>query len=123
MLAQLAAEHVFSHFVPAAAEGVTDLEGLSVTQPGTTATSSSPQQQREGTAEAAAAAPAADGASAAAKQVLLSEADLVLWRLLLLAKLQAAGRQAIGQVALLAASGRLQQDFQVIQRGFVVAGA
>lgn len=45
--------------------------------------------------------------------VQLSEADNMLWRLLLLAKIETAGRQAIGQVAPLAASGELQQDLQV----------
>jgi hypothetical protein len=51
--------------------------------------------------------------SGAAGGIQLSEADTMLWRLLLLAKIESAGRQAIGQVAPLAASGELQQDLQV----------
>lgn len=79
-LAVQAAQQVYTHFVPAATEGVTDLVGLTVS---------------------------------GAQGVQLSEADNMLWRLLLLARLETAGRQAVGQVAPLAASGELQQDLQV----------
>jgi hypothetical protein len=79
-LAVQAAQEVYTHFVPAATEGVTDLLGMTVS---------------------------------GAQGVQLSEADNMLWRLLLLARLETAGRQAVGQVAPLAASGELQQGLQV----------
>lgn len=79
-LAVQAAQQVYTHYVPAATEGVTDLVGLTVS---------------------------------GAQGVQLSEADNMLWRVLLLARLETAGRQAVGQVAPLAATGELQQDLQV----------
>jgi hypothetical protein len=101
-LAVQAAQQVYTHYVPAAAEGVVDLEGLSVTQ-------QQQQQHQHQQQELQSQALQSSGSGGAQ----LSEADNMLWRLLLLARLEAAGRQAIGQVAPLAASGQLQQDLKV----------
>lgn len=114
-LAEDVALQVFTHYIPAAAAGVVDMEGMSVVQPGSSSSgSSAPEASQPPGQETAAAAAAAEGDSSdAVKRVVLSGADLMLWRLLLLVKLEAAAGQAIGQVALLAASGELQQDFRV----------
>jgi hypothetical protein len=116
-LAVQAAQQVYAHYVPAAAEGIVDLEGLCVTQQhqqGPQQQQQKQQQQQQQEPQAPQGLPS-NGSSAAANSrgVQLSEADNMLWRLLLLSRLEAAGRQAIGQVAPLAASGLLQQDLKV----------
>jgi len=114
-LAVHAAQLVYEHYIPAIAEGVIDLEGLSVF--GQAAQGTQQQQQQDQTAgqdaDAAVAQATAEGSNAAAQGVQLSAADNMLWRLLLLCKVEAAGRQAVGQVAPLAASGELQQELKV----------
>jgi hypothetical protein len=82
-LAVQAAQQVYTHYAPVVTQGGWDAEAAGL------------------------------AVSRAAEGVQLSEADTMLWRLLLLARIETAGRQAIGQVAPLAASGELQQDLQV----------
>jgi hypothetical protein len=91
-LAAAAAQAAANYYASAVADtSSSSLEGISLTLP-----ESSQQQQG-----------LADSSSG------LGPADLLLWRWLACLKLEAAARQAVGQVAPLAGSGELQQDFQV----------
>lgn len=124
-LAIQVAQQVYTHYVPAATEGIVDLEGLEVQRQGASSTQLQQQQEVDGQQLLQGGSSSSSGSSG----VQLGEGDVVLWRLLLLGRLEAAGRQAVGQVAPLAASGELQQDLKVPQclhpggwGGGVVAG-